>query len=198
MRLFYLVEEDDAERASADSLGQLAALVESDVAGRRAYQPGHGVLFHVLGHIHAHHVLLIVEQNLGERAGEFGLAHARGAEEDEAAYGALGVFQPGAGASDGVGHGGYGFVLSDHALVEPLFQAQELVRFGFQQAVNWYAGPFSDQPADTLGGYDHLHIVVAGFGAAVCPFVFESQPLRAQAGGLFVFGALGRGQFLVF
>jgi hypothetical protein len=38
----------------ADTVGEQAALVEADVARRRADQPGHGVFFHVLAHVEAH------------------------------------------------------------------------------------------------------------------------------------------------
>ena len=130
-------------------------------------------------------------------AGEFGLADARGAEEYEAADGAFGVFQPGAGAADGVGHGGYGFVLSDHALVEPLFQAHELVRFGFQQAVNGYACPFSHQLADVSGEHNRVHFLGGRLGAAGLVLLDYAETFGAQPGGPLVVGAAGRGLFLV-
>jgi hypothetical protein len=53
--LFDLVEEDDGVGAAADGLGELAALVVADVAGRRADEAGDGVLLHVLGHVDADH-----------------------------------------------------------------------------------------------------------------------------------------------
>ena len=51
VRLLDLVEEDDAVGPAAHGLGELAALVVADVAGRRADQPRDGVLLHVLGHV---------------------------------------------------------------------------------------------------------------------------------------------------
>ena len=89
--LLDLVEEHDRIGPAAHGLGELAALVEADVARRRADQAGHGVLFHVLAHVDADHGVLVVEQELGQRAGSFGFADAGGPEEDEAADGALRV-----------------------------------------------------------------------------------------------------------
>ena len=70
VRLLDLVEQDDLVRPAADGLGQLAALVVADVAGRRADQPRDGELLHVLAHVDADQRGLVVEQELGERPGE--------------------------------------------------------------------------------------------------------------------------------
>jgi hypothetical protein len=94
VRLFDLVEEDDGVRTAADGLGELAALVVADVAGRRADEPRDGVLLHVLGHVDADHGGLVVEEELGEGARGLGLADAGGAEKDEAADGRLGSLRP--------------------------------------------------------------------------------------------------------
>ena len=45
-------------RAPAHGLGELAALLVADVAGRRADEPRDGVLLHVLGHVDADHRVL--------------------------------------------------------------------------------------------------------------------------------------------
>ena len=89
--LLDLVEQDDRVRLAAHGLGELAALVVADVARRRADEPGHGVLLHVLRHVDLDHRVLVAEQELGERARQLGLADARGAEEDERAGRALRV-----------------------------------------------------------------------------------------------------------
>ena len=102
MRLLDLVEQHYRVRALTHGLGELAALIEAHIARRRADQTADGVLFHVLGHIKADERVLGAEQELGERLGQLGLAHARRAQEDEAAGGALGVLQAGAAAADGL------------------------------------------------------------------------------------------------
>ena len=83
MRLLDLIEEDDAVGASADRLGELAAFLIADIARRRSDQSGDRVLLHVLGHIDADHRLLVIEQELRQRARQLRLAHAGRAEEDE-------------------------------------------------------------------------------------------------------------------
>ena len=85
MGLLDLVEEDHRVRAPSDRFGQLAALLVADVPGRRADEPRDRVLLHVLAHVEADQRALVVEHELGERAGELGLADPRWAEEDEGA-----------------------------------------------------------------------------------------------------------------
>ena len=53
MRLLDLIEQQHAMRMLGDGLGEQAALVEADVARRRADQARHGVALHVLGHVEA-------------------------------------------------------------------------------------------------------------------------------------------------
>ena len=94
MGLLDLVEEHHGERLAAHRLGELAALVVADVAGRRADQAADRVLLHVLGHVELDEGALVAEQELGERLGELGLPDARGAEEDERADGRFGSLRP--------------------------------------------------------------------------------------------------------
>jgi len=70
------------------------ALVVADVARGRTDQAAHRVLLHVLAHVELDQRVLVVEEELGQGLGEFGLAHARGAQEDKRAAGSLGSFRP--------------------------------------------------------------------------------------------------------
>jgi hypothetical protein len=94
--LLDLVEQDHRVGPAANRLGELAAFLVADVAGGRADQPRDGMLLHVLGHVDADDRLLGVEHELGEGAGELGLADAGRAEEEEAADGAVGIGEAGA------------------------------------------------------------------------------------------------------
>ena len=96
--LFDLIKQHDAVRMAAHGLGQLAALLIADISRRRTDQARDAEFLHVLGHVDTDHVLLIVKQSLGQRFGKFGLADARGAEEQEAADGAVRVGDTRAGA----------------------------------------------------------------------------------------------------
>ena len=106
VRLLDLVEQHHRVGPAAHGLGELAALVVADVAGRGADQPADRVLLHVLAHVDADHGPLVVEQEVGQGPGQLGLAHAGGPEEEERADGPVGVGQPRPRAADGVGHGG--------------------------------------------------------------------------------------------
>ena len=54
-----------------------------------------------------------------------------GPKKDERADRPIGILQAGAAAADRVGHGLDRFVLADDALMQALFQHQQLVPFGF-------------------------------------------------------------------
>ena len=152
VRLLDLVEQDHGVRPAAHRFGEVAALLVTDVARRRADHPRHGVLLHELGHVDAHHGLLGVEEELGERLRQFGLAHARGTEEQERAVGTVGIGQAGARAANRIGHGPHGLVLAHYALRDRLLHAQELVALAFEHLRHGDAGPLGDHLGDLLVG----------------------------------------------
>ncbi len=135
------------------------------------------MLLHVFGHVDAHHGLIVVEHELGERFRQFGLADAGGPEEDEAADGPVGIAQPGAVTADGVGNQRNSFILPDHALVQPRFHVDELLHFAFEHARNRDAGPLGDDLGDVFfvdlffeergAGFDGFKVAVGGFDVAL-------------------------------
>ena len=136
--LLDLVEQHHAVGLAPHGLGQLAALVVADVAGRGPDQARDRELLHVLAHVDAHDVALVVEQELGERLGQLGLADAGRAEEQERADRAVRIAEPRprwrtaeATALDRLG-------LADHALVQvgPPSRAAWLAR----PAASWRPG----------------------------------------------------------
>ena len=76
MCLLDLVEQHDLIGSAPHRLGQRTALVIADIARRRADQARYRMLLHVFRHVDAHHRVLVVEQEIGERLGELGLADA--------------------------------------------------------------------------------------------------------------------------
>ena len=82
VRLLDLVEQHDRVRVLVDRVGELAALIEADVARRRADQPRHRVLLHVLRHVEPDE---LDAEHARELLGELGLADAGRAREQEAA-----------------------------------------------------------------------------------------------------------------
>ena len=101
MRLLDLVEQHHRERLAPHGLGQLAALLVAHVPRRRAHEPAHGVLLHVLAHVELDQGSLVTEQELGQGLGQLRLPDAGRAEEDERTTRALGILEAGAGAADG-------------------------------------------------------------------------------------------------
>jgi hypothetical protein len=156
VRLLDLVEQHNRVRAPAHGLGELAALLVADVARRGADEAGHRVLLLVLGHVDADHRPLVVEQEVGQRPGQLGLAHPGGSEEEETADGAVGVGQARPAAADGVGHRGHGVLLAHHPLVEVVLQVDELGHLGLHEPRHGDAGP----AADHLGHVLLVHLLL--------------------------------------
>jgi hypothetical protein len=73
MGLLDLVEQHHAVRMLVDAVGQEAALVETDIAGRRADQARHGVPLHIFGHVEAQQ---LDAERCRKLLGDFGLADA--------------------------------------------------------------------------------------------------------------------------
>jgi hypothetical protein len=92
VRLLDLVEQHHRVRVLGDRVGQQAALIEADVARRRADQARHRVPLHVLGHVEADQ---LEAQDLGQLARDLGLADAGGAGEQEGADGLVAAAQAG-------------------------------------------------------------------------------------------------------
>ena len=83
MGFLNLIKQHDRERAPAHGLRQLSAFFVADVPRGRAHQPADGMALAVLGHIDADKGVLVAEEELRQRSGQFGLSHARGPQEDE-------------------------------------------------------------------------------------------------------------------
>ena len=94
-----------------DRFGQQAALVEADVARRRADQARHRMALHVFGHVEADQ---LDAHDVGELARDFGLADAGGAGEQETADRLLRIAQPAARHLDRRGQRFDGLVLAEH------------------------------------------------------------------------------------
>ena len=189
------VEKDDGVGAAADGFGELAALFVTDVAGRRADEAADVVPLHELAHVEFDERLFAAEEKFGEDFGQLRFTDAGRAEEDEAADGALGVFQPGAGAADRLADGLDRFILADNALVELVFHAEEAFALFAAHAIDGDAGPHGDDFGDVVGGDDGLVGDLAPAFAQLVQFGLELDLSIAQVDG--VVEALGfEGLFL--
>ena len=208
MGLLDLVEQDDGVGPTPYGLGELAALLVADVPGRGTHEARHGVLLGVLGHVDAHDGALVVEEELGQGLGQLGLAHTRGAQEEEGAGGAVGVGDPGPRATHRVGHGGHGGLLPDETLADDLLHGQELLGLALKELAHGDPGPGAHDLGD-LGGADLLsdHRLAGGLlggigGLGLADLALQGRHVAvAQATGLLevalALGQVGAGAHLV-
>ncbi|CRQ41885.1 hypothetical protein PAERUG_E5_London_17_VIM_2_12_12_02907 [Pseudomonas aeruginosa] len=136
-----LVEEHHAEGFFADRVGQFAADVVADVAGRRADQALVGMLGAELGHVEADVGALVAEQQAGDGLRQLGLADPGGPGEEGHAARAVALAagaDPGHRALDDVQHVGHRVLLA----LDPA--ADDLVGLADALAVDLQPGVFGD------------------------------------------------------
>src|SRR6185437_4802175 len=150
VRLLDLVEQDDRVRPAAHRFRQLSTFLVPDVPRGRADQSGDGVLLHVLRHVDPHHRVLVVEQELGERARRLRLPDARWAEEDERTDRPVGILQAGARAANRVRDGGGRLFLTDDAARQLLVELREAFAFSLEHSRHGNARPARDHLGDVL------------------------------------------------
>ena len=188
--LFDLIEQHNAVGVAAHGLGQLAALLIADVSRRRTDQTRDAEFLHILGHVDTDHVLLVVKQGLRQRLGQLGLADARGAEEQEAADGAVRVRDAGAGAQDSVRDLLHGFVLADDPLMQRVRQTEQFLAFAFDELGDRDAGPAGDDVRNFF--FRYAVTKQAGFLLCLGQLFFFLQ-LLLQGGQLAVLQLTGLG-----
>ena len=127
MRLFDLIEQNDAVRTTAHCLSELTALVIADVSRRRADETRDTVLLHVLAHIDADHAPLIVKERLRKGLGELCLADTRRAKEDKRADRTVRILDSGTCTQNRLADSGHRLILSDNALMEHILQTEQLL-----------------------------------------------------------------------
>ena len=186
--LLNLVEQHDAIGFAAYTLGELAALLVAHISRRRSDEAAHGELLHVLAHVDAYHGGLAVEEVFGQNLGQVGLADAGGAEEEEAADGAVGVLEAGAVAADGFGNLGDGLVLTHHAALQLFLHTQQAVALALGDAFHGHAGHHGHYGSHVLVGDGHLALALVSVPLAlhVGQLALEVAFLVAQLGGLAV------------
>src|SRR5271155_2114558 len=123
MRLLDFVKQHNRIRRPLNPFGELTTLFVPHIPRRRSNQFRHRVLLHKFRHVEADEGFFGSEHELGQGSGYFGFAYAGGAQEQEGADGAVGIFQSGAAAPDCSGQGADGFVLADDSLVEVFLDA---------------------------------------------------------------------------
>ncbi len=186
MGLFDLIEQHHGERLAAHLLGELAALLVTDVSRRSAEQARRRVLLGEFRHVHADQGVLVVEQELREGLGQLGLADAGRASEDERTGRTLRILESHTSSTDGAAQRGHGLVLSDDALVEFGFHAHQLLGLRLRELEHRNARGLRNHLGDDVLVHDHLHV---GFAFAPRGFLLLALGLQllllvAQLGGL--------------
>src|SRR5699024_9852002 len=171
--LLHLVEQDDGVWATADRLGELAAFVVADVAGRSADETGDRVLLTVFAHIDPDQSLLIVEEEVRERFRQLRLAHTGGTEEQERTRGTIRIGDTGPRAADGIGDRGDGGLLSDQPLTEDALRPEQLLDLALHEPAGGDARPRRDHLGDVIAGdlvRDHRIRGLTGLGLSLFGF----------------------------
>ena len=127
MRLLDLVQQDDAVGVGADGIHQQSALLEPDVAGRRADQAGHGVLLHVFAHVVARELVAEVQRQL---FGELGFADTGRTGKEEGAGRPVRLPEPRARALDRARDELDGFLLAEDDTPERFLERLQPVLVG--------------------------------------------------------------------
>ena len=141
--------------------------------------------------------LLVVEEEFRERASQFRLAHARGAEEQERADGAVRVGQARAAAAHGVRHQAQAVFLAHHAHAQAFFHLHQLRHFAFQHLGDGDVRPARDHARHVLFVHDFLQhaarlVDALQLGVGGGEFLFQSHQLAVADFRRFVQVALAR------
>ena len=144
-----LVEHHHRRGLAAHGLGELAAFAEAHVAGRRADQARDAVAFGHLGHVDADHRVAAAEHHVGQAARHLGLAHAGGAQEEEAAHraaageaGVVAAHHP----RDAIDH----VLVADDALAQVALHREQARRVVHQQPLFGQLGDLRDHAGHVL------------------------------------------------
>ena len=121
MCLLNLIKEQDRVWATANSLGELAALIVAHISWRRTNQLSYGVTLHVLGHVVRKQGVFGAKQELCQGFCKLSLTYARRAKEDERAARTLRVFERTAASADCLCNLNNSLVLTNNALVKYVF-----------------------------------------------------------------------------
>src|SRR5215471_9845256 len=193
VRLFDLVQQDDAIGPAADPLGQLAALVVAHVAWRTTEQAGHGMRFHVLRHVKADHSILTAEEFRGQRPGQLCLTDSGWAKEEERTNWTLRVLQSSARSTNSASNGADGLVLTNDTLAQVVFERAQVLTLALQHLAHRHAGPVLNNLGNMLRCNDQRNRPTR-LGTGLVQFGLRQQLFLAQQGGMLV--VLGvRGSF---
>ena len=165
MRLLDLVEQQHAMRVLVHAVGQKAALIEPDIARRRADQSRNRVFLHVFRHVEAQQ---LHPERVGKLLGHLGLADAGGSREEVVADRLLRLPQAGTRQLDGGRKRLDRVVLAEDHALERGFEVLEHLRVVLGHVLGRNAGDLGDDGLDLLGA-DRLAPLAFGDGRCCVP-----------------------------
>ena len=122
------------------------------------------MLLHVLRHVDAHHGLIVVEQEAGQRTRQLGLADARGPRNMNEPMGRFGSCRPARARRTAVDTARDRLGLADDALAELVLHPEQLVLLAFEHLLDRNAGPARDDARDVIRRHGLLHHAAARIG----------------------------------
>src|SRR6185295_11657553 len=128
-RLFDLVKQQHRVWIVAETFRENAATLTADYSARHADEllDGDGAVL-VLGHVDAHHLVVVPEHEFSDRLGKLGLADASRAEKQQHTVGLVEVlFERTLVESQSLGHRLDRFLLADHARSKRAFHVRESI-----------------------------------------------------------------------
>src|SRR5208283_384989 len=154
MGLLDLVEKDYRIGPPPHRLGELAALLETDITRRSPDETGYSMAFLILRHVYSDHGLFIIEKKFGESPGELRLSDACGPHEDKAADRPVRILDAGPCPAHRIRNNRDGFILADDPHSEPLLHMQKLLHLALKHPAHRNAGPL---------GHNHGHVLLIDF-----------------------------------
>ena len=136
-----LVKQNHTVGPAADRLGQLSTFFIANISRRCANQARNGVFLLVFTHVDAHHCALVIEEKLGQSAGQLGLADSRRSKEYEGTDRSVGVLQTSPRTADGIGDHSHSITLADYSLMQPRLHVDQFFCLTFQQTRHRYPRP---------------------------------------------------------
>src|SRR5207248_5527062 len=130
--LLDLIEQNYRIWTATHCFSQLTAFVVAHVPRRSSDQAGNCVLLHVLRHIDSDHVVLVIEEKLGEGTCQLGFSDAGWSKKNERANWTPGIAQTRARSANSVRDALQRCILTDDAFSQPRFHVDQLLYLAFR------------------------------------------------------------------
>ncbi len=174
MSLFNFIKKNNRIGISTHLFAELSSLVIADIAWRGTDHFRNAVLLHVFGHIDTDKIGFRSKHRLGQCLTELRFSHACRAKEHEGANRALRILQTYAASTNGSGHCGHSFRLSDHTTMKGFFKVHQSLRFSLRELFYRNSSPLRNNLCNI--GFSDMQLMLCFF---VLPFSKRKIQLRS-------------------